>query len=157
MAKNTLRCPECAALLTLSGPPDPGSRIRCPKCEAVFEVPDREADAAAAAAFGVTRKPKRHHFKTKKQGSQVGAIIAIVAVAGLLLAGGIVGGYFLLKGKGGGGGGGFAARPAPSDAKVGIELGNIAQEIEGEDIDGVPFKLSDYRGKVVVLDFWGHW
>ena len=27
----------------------------------------------------------------------------------------------------------------------------------GEDIDGVPFKLSEYRGKVVVLDFWGDW
>ena len=33
----------------------------------------------------------------------------------------------------------------------------LAPEIEGEDIDGVPFKLSDYRGKVVVLDFWGNW
>jgi hypothetical protein len=27
----------------------------------------------------------------------------------------------------------------------------------GNDIDGNRFKLSDYRGKVVVLDFWGHW
>jgi hypothetical protein len=36
-------------------------------------------------------------------------------------------------------------------------IGRIAPEIEGEDIDGVTFKLSDYRGKVVVLDFWGHW
>jgi thiol-disulfide isomerase/thioredoxin len=26
-----------------------------------------------------------------------------------------------------------------------------------QDIDGVEFKLSDYRGKVVVLDFWGLW
>ncbi len=35
--------------------------------------------------------------------------------------------------------------------------GSVAPEIEGEDIDGVAFKLSDYRGKVVVLDFWGDW
>ena len=27
----------------------------------------------------------------------------------------------------------------------------------GEDLNGVAFKLSDYRGKVVVLDFWGDW
>ena len=27
----------------------------------------------------------------------------------------------------------------------------------GEDLDGTPMKLSDYRGKVVVLDFWGDW
>ncbi|MBL8857631.1 MAG: redoxin domain-containing protein [Planctomycetes bacterium] len=36
-------------------------------------------------------------------------------------------------------------------------LGKLAPEISGEDIDGKPFKLSDYRGKVVMLDFWGHW
>ena len=36
-------------------------------------------------------------------------------------------------------------------------IGKIAPDIEGEDIDGVAFKLSDYRGKVVVLDFWGDW
>ncbi len=36
-------------------------------------------------------------------------------------------------------------------------MGKVAPEIEGEDLDGKPFKLSDYRGKVVVLDFWGNW
>jgi hypothetical protein len=36
-------------------------------------------------------------------------------------------------------------------------VGKVAPDIEGEDIDGRKFKLSDYRGKVVVLDFWGHW
>jgi cytochrome oxidase Cu insertion factor (SCO1/SenC/PrrC family) len=36
-------------------------------------------------------------------------------------------------------------------------IGEAAPEIEGEDIDGKPFKLSDYRGKVVMLDFWGNW
>jgi hypothetical protein len=38
-----------------------------------------------------------------------------------------------------------------------LATGRQAPEIEGEDIDGVPFKLSDYRGKVVVLTFWGFW
>jgi hypothetical protein len=33
----------------------------------------------------------------------------------------------------------------------------VAPEIEGIDMDGQKFKLSDYRGKVVVLDFWGNW
>ena len=32
-----------------------------------------------------------------------------------------------------------------------------APEIEGEDVDGTGFKLSDYRGKVILLDFWGDW
>jgi hypothetical protein len=36
-------------------------------------------------------------------------------------------------------------------------IGKVAPEIHAEDTDGKPFKLSDYRGKVVLLDFWGHW
>jgi hypothetical protein len=38
-----------------------------------------------------------------------------------------------------------------------LRIGKAAPDIEGEDLDGVKFKLSDYRGKVVVLDFWGDW
>jgi hypothetical protein len=38
-----------------------------------------------------------------------------------------------------------------------LALGRVAPEIVGQDVDGVTFKLSDYRGKVVVLDFWGFW
>jgi hypothetical protein len=38
-----------------------------------------------------------------------------------------------------------------------LAVGKPAPDIEGEDIDGTPFKLSDYRGKVVLLDFWGDW
>jgi hypothetical protein len=38
-----------------------------------------------------------------------------------------------------------------------IVIGKPAPEIEGEGIDGKKFKLSDYRGKVVLLDFWGNW
>ena len=38
-----------------------------------------------------------------------------------------------------------------------LQIGMEAPDITGDDIDGVEFKLSDYRGKVVVLDFWGHW
>ena len=38
-----------------------------------------------------------------------------------------------------------------------LGVGDEAPEIEGEDIDGKRFKLSDYRGKVVVLTFSGNW
>ena len=38
-----------------------------------------------------------------------------------------------------------------------LEIGKVAPDIEGVDTDGVKFKLSDYRGKVIVLDFWGDW
>ena len=36
-------------------------------------------------------------------------------------------------------------------------VGKPAPEIAGQDIDGKPFKLSDYRGKVVVVSFWATW
>ncbi|HEV3444883.1 MAG TPA: redoxin domain-containing protein [Gemmataceae bacterium] len=36
-------------------------------------------------------------------------------------------------------------------------LNKEAPDIAGIDFDGKKFKLSDYRGKVVVLDFWGNW
>ena len=38
-----------------------------------------------------------------------------------------------------------------------LGIGKQAPEISGEDIDGKKFTLSDYRGKVVLLDFWGDW
>jgi thiol-disulfide isomerase/thioredoxin len=38
-----------------------------------------------------------------------------------------------------------------------LAVGKTAPEIAGEDMDGRPLKLSDYRGKVVVLTFWASW
>jgi hypothetical protein len=38
-----------------------------------------------------------------------------------------------------------------------LGIGRAAPEIKGADVDGRKFNLSDYRGKVVVLDFWGDW
>ena len=35
-----------------------------------------------------------------------------------------------------------------------LSVGKVAPDIEGEDQDGKRFKLSDYRGKVVLLDWW---
>jgi thiol-disulfide isomerase/thioredoxin len=38
-----------------------------------------------------------------------------------------------------------------------LQVGKPAPPIEGRCMDGKPLKLSDYRGKVVVLVFWGTW
>jgi RNA polymerase sigma factor (sigma-70 family) len=38
-----------------------------------------------------------------------------------------------------------------------LAVGQPAPEIDGVDLDGKPLKLSDHRGKVVVLVFWGSW
>ena len=38
-----------------------------------------------------------------------------------------------------------------------LAVGKEAEDIEAEDQDGKPFKLSDYRGKVVLLYFWSEY
>jgi hypothetical protein len=38
-----------------------------------------------------------------------------------------------------------------------LNIGQTAPEIVGQDVDGNPLKLSDFAGRVVVLDFWGFW
>lgn len=45
-----------------------------------------------------------------------------------------------------------------TDAKErGLTVGDRVPEVAGFDLDGLPLRLSDYRGKVVVVDFWGDW
>ncbi|MGE4601681.1 MAG: hypothetical protein AAEJ65_02125 [Planctomycetota bacterium] len=44
--------------------------------------------------------------------------------------------------------------PHPAEDLV---VGKVAPEIEGFDVDGNKFRLSDFRGKVVLIDFWGDW
>jgi len=36
-------------------------------------------------------------------------------------------------------------------------VGKPAPEIDGKDVEGKPMKLSEYRGKVVILSFWATW
>src|SRR5262249_11547734 len=38
-----------------------------------------------------------------------------------------------------------------------LAVGKECPDLEGVDSDGKKFKLSDYKGKVVVLDFWAEW
>lgn len=45
----------------------------------------------------------------------------------------------------------------PVATKNGNRINQPAPDIVGEDVDGKEFRLSDYRGKVVMVDFWGDW
>ena len=43
------------------------------------------------------------------------------------------------------------------DDWLNLAIGKPAPEIDGVDVEGRPLKLSDYRGKVVLLLYWGSW
>jgi hypothetical protein len=131
-------CPECQARLVLA-PPAPGNKLRCPKCEAIFAPPK-----SAWADSSATRRSDRPHRRPPpgKQGLPTGQAVVTFLAAALLLVGAAT--TYVLQSRFSGPDGGF-------------QVGETAPEIKGEDIDGIPFTLSDYRGKVVVLDFWGHW
>ena len=47
--------------------------------------------------------------------------------------------------------------PAEATGRRGVGSGDTCLNIRGKDIDGETFQLSDYAGKVVLLDFWGDW
>lgn len=44
-----------------------------------------------------------------------------------------------------------------ADALARVEVGQIAPDFSINDLDGNAIKLSDYRGKYVLLDFWASW
>ena len=49
-----------------------------------------------------------------------------------------------------------AARPVRFELSK-LAIKKVSPEIEADDLDGVPFRLTQYRGKVVVLTFWATW
>jgi hypothetical protein len=47
---------------------------------------------------------------------------------------------------------------APVDLKESFARGaELAPDFQAVDLEGVPGKLSDFRGKVVALSFWAEW
>ena len=48
-----------------------------------------------------------------------------------------------------------AAPPQPPDKSP--PVGKPAPAIEGKDVNGNPIALSDFKGKLVMLDFFGDW
>lgn len=161
MSKYQIDCPHCDAALNVPDSLAAGTKIRCTKCEAVFRVPDRDAPEVEAVEV-VRQRPDRpmmrkRRFKPKKAAMSGGVLASIIAASCLLIAGAAVGGYYFLKSRGNATAKGHRVPDVVPPAGIGTNIGQLVPEIEGEDIDGVAFKLSDYRGKVVVLDFWGHW
>jgi predicted Zn finger-like uncharacterized protein len=175
-----ITCPDCDAVFRVAEDWPDSKKVRCPECASTFSL-------SSGIAASKSRRPHeddedddygnapRRDGRPGKKKSAVLVLIPIL-VGGLLLAGLAGGGVWYLASRlggndrdtldsrarvvnrkggsplrlGGGGQGAAALGEAPA-------LNKEAPDIEGEDVDGQHFKLSDYRGKVVVLDFWGHW
>lgn len=50
-----------------------------------------------------------------------------------------------------------AIEPIAQDETPDFSVGSKAPDFEGETVDGKIVKLSDYRGKIVFVDFWATW
>jgi len=163
-----------------------GKRLQCPDCRAAFSPrpgAERSTSPRRSAGYDEDELPPR---RGNKRGSvtifvAIG-VIALIAMGGVgvviwiylddkrsreeavahadqanipdpekmvALAGMPAGG--MAGGLPGGLGGAAPAQP------VRLKPGDRAPEIEGGDLGGKPMKLSDFRGKVVVLDFWNDW
>jgi len=44
-----------------------------------------------------------------------------------------------------------------NDKNIGIDIGKISSDFELESLDGRKVRLSDYRGKNIILNFWASW
>ena len=65
--KQQLVCPECGKVLRPAKPLAPGKAVKCPKCEAVFDVPvEGKADAAAVTKSARENSPSSGGKEGKK-------------------------------------------------------------------------------------------
>jgi hypothetical protein len=167
-------CPGCGAVPERADDLPPGKRIKCAECGTVYSAPADDEDE--------DERPSRRGRRRDRQpqggsGALVVLLLALVLVGVLVVAGGGAAACWLwLRASKPVANGPIPPPPFPQQvpqfppvrqgpmgqqpggqAGVGIQVGMTAPEIEGEDIDGKKFKLSDYRGKVVLLDFWGNW
>lgn len=91
----------------------------------------------------------------------------LTALAGLIIIVGVVVGILAVAGLVGSQGGGegidnvkIVDTPQPDsrdDLQVAAEVGKLAPNFEIDDFDGVRHRLSDFRGKVVFVNFWATW
>jgi len=184
MPESRIRCPECAATLRVDDDGPSGAEVECPKCGTTFTPADVGPVEDRPRPKKRKKKAEPKSNAALYAGIAAGVLLLIgggvAAVMALRpakktdpVAAAPTGGGSTASGAGGTTKDrtpsgtptvnavvppkSSGTAPKAGSGKDGLEKGDTAMEIDGEDIDGKKFKLSDYRGKVVVLDFWGHW
>ncbi len=126
-------------------------------------------EMAAPKTKAIKRSSKK--FKKKKKEASVSPWVILAAVL-ITMVGAGWGGYALLSNKGASkdqqalktppknnASPRNAARPGMVNNFFQIKLteGTVVPDIVGEDLEKAEFRLSDHKGKVILLDFWGFW
>ncbi len=106
---------------------------------------------------GADEQPRPASRRAIVQVSVVRAVLAALLLAGLfaLL-------FFVLLPGGGGEGSAEPARlidtpPGTTEASVGVRPGDLARDFTASNLEGVRFRLSELRGRPVVINFWATW
>ena len=119
------------------------------------ESPETDQPAGPSAGGGDEFPPENPNRPREYHGART-VLAGLGAVAAVALALWLA----LLRGGDGAGEGGVAPLPdyllAPG-ATVAAEIGAVAPDFELETLEGGRFRLSDWRGHAVVLNFWASW
>ena len=167
-----IKCPKCGSTFAVPGPDE---AVTAPSAAPRKAARPRD-EADDDDDYDDAPPPRRKKKKGKQSGATMviaSVVVGLLVLLGAAAAGGyyfyakylredaaaVVGENYKVVGpmKGAKGRGMIPPVNNPPPVAAGPSRGQPAPEIEGEDIDGKRFKLSDYRGKVVVLDFWGNW
>lgn len=106
---------------------------------------------------GADEQPRPAGRRAIVQVNVVRAVLAALLLAGLfsLL-------FFVLLPGGGGEGSAEPARlidtpPGSTGASIGVRPGDLARDFAASNLEGVRFRLSELRGRPVVINFWATW
>jgi peroxiredoxin len=185
-AGKRLQCPDCGESFAPPGAADLRTGLKAAPTRPEARVPVPAPPAARTRTRRREDSVRHDRDRAPRRRSKVGAVALLLSVLVILLlslgvAGLVVAAFYsdtqnrsvvekghpapapappaVPNGPGGAmpgmfpqpGGMGFPAQP------VSLKIGDLAPEIDGTDLDGKPMKLSDFRDKVVVLEFWGDW
>lgn len=119
-----------------------------PEDEAARQVDDRADEQAGELPHENPNRPREYHgARTVIAGAGV-----VIAVAAAL--------WLTLLQPSGGGDGGVVDLPAwlPAEGReVGSNIGDLAPDFDVETVRGERFRLSDWRGQPVLINFWASW
>jgi peroxiredoxin len=166
MLATPFTCPGCGTEFRPAGTVQASKPITCPLCGNTFAASESEPPSRADASADNDVQPPRARFRRRPQAPPtnwpvilgVGALgVGMLAIVGVVIAVLLVP-MWMAKEK-------RSPDPSPDASQLPFppgepptrpppEVGKPAPLIVAEDLNGKLLRLSEHRGKVVLLDFW---